>query len=159
MSTKLAVDVQISKRAIRELQAAGYSVVYQAKNAQKDPDWIEQALTKGANVFVSPDLDIPNYLDKRDVNAAWIGLPHGIDGEMQSGYIIKRLIRLIKYKTAEMFQLFSMGKYQYLVEHSHIDHFLMSNSEDQRMRYCHWRIKGTSINLGGTASGSKTEAK
>lgn len=152
MFIKLAVDVQISKRAIKELQAAGYSVVYQARMAQKDADWIENALTRGANVFVSPDMDIPAYLDKRDVDAAWIGLPHGIDGDMQPGYIIKKLIRLIKYKTAELYQIFAIGKYKYLVEHSYIDRFLTASGEDQRMRYCYWRIKGNSINVGGTAN-------
>ena len=156
---KLALDNQISRKAASEVRHAGFEIVYHAKS-EPDEVWIENALTKGATIFVSPDLDIPNYLDRRDVNASWIDVPQGMSGDMQSGFIMKQILRLIKQKVSsqQSYKVLNFGKYQYLVEHNYIDRFLMATSEDQRMRYCHWRIKGNSINTGGT-SGPEAQKK
>jgi len=157
---KLALDNQISRKAAQEIREAGYDIVYHARS-ESDEVWIENALTKGATVFISPDLDIPNYLDRRDVDAAWIDVPQGMSGDTQSSFIVKQILRLIKNKVTSQvnYKLLNFGKYQYLVDNTYLDRFMTANGEDQRMRYCHWRIRGTSINIGGTASGPKTEAK
>lgn len=58
----LAVDTQISHKTVREL-SRHYEVVVVAGQSFSDEDWVEDALSMGANVFVSPDIDIPNLLD------------------------------------------------------------------------------------------------
>lgn len=157
---KLAFDTQISKKTAHEMRMAGYDIVYHAKN-EPDDVWIENALTKGATIFVSPDLDIPNYLDRMDVSAAWIDVPQGMSGDMQFSHIARQILRLLKNKVASQasYKIINLGKYQYLVEHNYIDRFLSATSEDQRMRYCQWRIKGSSINVGGTANVGQGEAE
>ena len=90
---KLAIDNQISKYVVEHLKK-DYEVVRTAGN---DPDhiWISDALDKGADVFISPDLDIPNFLDKENADwARWIDIPQGLGYEKQYKFIMEKLKKL-----------------------------------------------------------------
>lgn len=84
----LAVDNQVSKATIYKLENL-YQVV---KKAEDLPDevWVYQALDLGANVFISPDLDIPNLIYRESDTAIWIELP-GLKSEKQYAFLIKKL--------------------------------------------------------------------
>lgn len=85
----LAVDNQISLRVVEKLKIH-YKVVIWAGN---DPDevWLEKALDLGADVFISPDLDIPNILEKIAPYATWIDVPQHLSKEKQFDYLISAL--------------------------------------------------------------------
>lgn len=89
---KIAVDTQISLSTVDWLNENNFEVVFKAQN-ESDEEWIEKALDLGANVFISPDLDIPNYLDKYYPNAGykWIDVKQGLKKEKQIKYLTKRL--------------------------------------------------------------------
>lgn len=99
MNVKLAMDIQISNKAIRELDKMGYKVVCRALNSQKDEEWVAFALSKGANVFVSPDMDIPAILDRKEADTTWIGLPSGLKSKGQAEYTSKRIDSIIDRRT------------------------------------------------------------
>lgn len=86
---KIAVDNQISLIVVDKLKR-DHQVVLWAGN-QQDEEWIEDALDRGAEVFVSPDLDVPNYLDKIDSDAIWIDIPQGLPKGKQFDFITKAL--------------------------------------------------------------------
>lgn len=86
---KLAVDNQIGKNVIRKLERH-YEVVLTAGD-KADEDWIPEALDLGANVFVSPDLDVPNFLDRENDPAIWIDVPQNLSGDAQFTFIMKKL--------------------------------------------------------------------
>lgn len=89
---KIAVDNQISKQAIRQL-SKHHEVVLTADD-QQDEIWIDDALDLGAEVFISPDLDVPNYLDRIHSNAAWIDLPQGLRTENQFSFLMDELKKI-----------------------------------------------------------------
>lgn len=95
MFFKLALDNQISNRCIREL-SKHYEIVYTAKN-EPDEIWLEDAYGCGANIVISPDLDIPNYLDRmRYDDVIWIEVPQNLRSAKQYDFIIKKLEKLKK---------------------------------------------------------------
>jgi len=91
---KIAVDNQVSKQAVRQL-SKHHEVVLVANDSQ-DEVWVDHALDLGAEVFVSPDLDIPNYLDRVQSDAAWVDLPQGLRTEDQFSFLMKQIERLVK---------------------------------------------------------------
>ncbi len=60
---KIAVDVNVSNRDIGELCRDGDQVVCVAMRSEEDSSWVERALDRDCDVFISQDLDIPNLLD------------------------------------------------------------------------------------------------
>ncbi len=92
---RLALDNQLSKPTMARLEKLGVTVVLRAQD-EDDEDWIEYALHLGANVFVSPDLDIPNYLDRRNSDAIWIDVPQYMREHRQAEHIISELKRILK---------------------------------------------------------------
>lgn len=90
---KIACDCQISKRTVELLKANNFDVVFRA---HKEPDevWIEAALDLGATVFISPDLDIPLYLDKVEVEYKWIDVRQGLRSGQQFSFLVKRLKKI-----------------------------------------------------------------
>jgi hypothetical protein len=86
----VAVDTQVSKSAQYTISNK-FKVVFRAPHGMTDDAWIEKALDLGANVFVSPDLDIPLYLDTLGVDYKWIDLPQSMKSSKQANYILKRL--------------------------------------------------------------------
>jgi hypothetical protein len=87
---KLAIDNQISKYVVQRLKQH-YEVVRTAGN---DPDeiWLNDALDLGADVFISPDLDVPNFLDKAKADdAVWIDVPQKLSIEKQFTFLMKKL--------------------------------------------------------------------
>lgn len=92
---KLALDNQVSKKTIEKLKTH-YEVVFTSGDLA-DEIWIEEALALGANVFVSPDLDIPNYLDRFNVdNVYWIDLKQKLKSDKQFRYLRSKLCNLEK---------------------------------------------------------------
>lgn len=90
---KIAVDNQISYRAVETLkQLYKFDIVFRAKD-QPDEVWIEMALDRGATVFISPDVDVPNYLDRLDDAAIykWIDVKQGLKKEKLISYLVKKL--------------------------------------------------------------------
>lgn len=90
---KIACDCQISKRTVELLKASKFDVVFRA---HKEPDevWIESALDLGATIFISPDLDIPLYLDKAEVEYKWIDVRQGLKSSKQFSFLVKRLNKI-----------------------------------------------------------------
>ncbi len=88
---KLALDNQVSQAAEKKL-SDHYEIVAKAGD-KSDEDWIEEAIDSDANVFISPDYDIPNYLERYydGVGVYWISLPQGIRGIKQFDYLYKKL--------------------------------------------------------------------
>jgi len=66
---KLALDNQVSKKVKEEL-SWHYDIVIWA-DTLPDEYWVKEALNRGANVFISPDLDIINMLTELDSDADW----------------------------------------------------------------------------------------
>lgn len=85
----LAVDNQISLRVVDRLKQH-FEVVLWA-NTMSDEDWVDEALCRGANTFISPDLDIPNLLDRVAPDARWIDVPQGLDRNKQFEFLMKQL--------------------------------------------------------------------
>lgn len=91
---KIAVDNQIARSTVRLLKSK-YDVVIEAGDMQ-DEEWVDIGLSRGATIFISPDLDIPNYLDRVNSDAAWIDVPQNLRERNQFDYLIKQLERLKK---------------------------------------------------------------
>lgn len=74
---KIACDVNVSNRSIRFLQREGFEVVFKAGAGQPDVEWFAQALEKGADVFISGDLDIAFLVEKQyDLRLKWLNFPN-----------------------------------------------------------------------------------
>ena len=67
----IACDNQVSKDFCRRFEKHGFPVVVYAGD-RADEDWVFDAIGAGAEVIISPDLDIPNMLDKFNVDIDWI---------------------------------------------------------------------------------------
>lgn len=74
---RIAVDTHVSINAIEALKNTGFDVVTIAGIGEDDESWVSRALSAGAEVFVSSDLDIPNLLERYDSMAIWLDLPQG----------------------------------------------------------------------------------
>jgi hypothetical protein len=86
----VAVDTQVSKKAVRQIESAGHWVVYIA-GEEHDEWWFREALDLDAEVFISPDFDIEilaNQYDKK-----FIRIPQRIDD--MGSYLVRQL-RLLK---------------------------------------------------------------
>ncbi len=147
---KLALDGPISRKAAQQLRSQGFEVVFHARH-EADEVWVPAALNKGANVFVSSDLDIPNLLDKEDTNAIWIDMPQFIGGVDQAGYIISQIIKIRKREaiTGKDYKMIQVGKYTYVVEYSLLDQFLLAMDHNSRLQLSHHAVKGNSASMGG----------
>lgn len=88
----LAIDNQISLRVVDRLKQH-YEVVLWA-NTMSDEDWVDEALCRGANVFISPDLDIPNLLDRVAPDVRWVDVPQGLQRDKQFNYLMNQLKNL-----------------------------------------------------------------
>ena len=157
MDMKLALDVQISKQAQHELRKFGFEIVYRAGAGVDDETWVLNAIGAGANIFVSPDLDIPNLLERLGTEAAWIDVPQGMRGENQANYIAGRLTRLGANRVISSpdYKLIRTERYDYLVNVNDIDKFLTTWSEEKRMEICFWRVKGNSLTPGSDKTRKK----
>lgn len=89
---KIAVDNQISYNAIYGLKNRKFDVVLWAGD-MSDEDWVDKAIGLGANVFVSPDVDIPILLDRMlpDEKIHWIDIPQGLKSKDQLRYLLTQL--------------------------------------------------------------------
>jgi riboflavin biosynthesis pyrimidine reductase len=86
---KIAVDNQISKDIVKRLIKKGYNIVLRAQD-EPDEQWVEAALDLGANVIVSPDVDIPILLDRLGADdVRWIDVPRYKKKENLEKYLIK----------------------------------------------------------------------
>ena len=88
---KIAVDNQISKAIVKNLIKKGYDIVLRAED-EPDVVWLQNALDLGASHVVSPDLDIPNLLDRMDASdVKWIDLPQRMKKDKLERYLIRML--------------------------------------------------------------------
>ncbi len=148
---KLALDNQISKDTMRKLKDFKVNVVYRASN-ESDEVWVLNALNNGANVFLSPDLDIPNLLAQYDVKANWIDVPQGLKGGSQVHYICNQLLRLKKNEVtiSPNYKMINDRKNTYMVELSKVDSFLVAQSDEDKLRLCYCVMKGNGVTFGGS---------
>lgn len=80
-SIKIALDESIGFRKTNSLKNMGYDVVCIARHAEKDVDWLNRAFANGALFVVSPDLDIPNYIERENYPMIWIDYLHVPDSK------------------------------------------------------------------------------
>jgi len=148
---KIALDNQISKETTHKLRALKVDVVYRATN-ERDEVWVLNALNKGANVFLSPDLDIPNLLAQYDVKAVWIDVPQGLKGVDQVHYICNQLLKLKKKEVtvSPNYKMINDNKKVYMVEVSKVDSFLIAQNDEDKLRLCYSVMKGNGVTFGGS---------
>lgn len=73
---KIACDVNVSKKTIRDLKIMGYDVCHEAQHGEPDAKWFSEALDKGAEVFISEDTDIGRLVAQNyDKKIKWILFP------------------------------------------------------------------------------------
>ena len=104
MYLKLALDNQISKVTVERL-SSHYEIILMAGD-RPDEEWVEDAYFEGANVFISPDLDIPNLLEKiapPEVPVFWIDIPQGLKSDKQYYNILNQLRKLEKTLNKEAY--------------------------------------------------------
>ena len=73
---RIALDESVGQAKYIQLKNMGYEVVCIAKHAEMDVDWLNRAFTNGALFVVSPDLDIPNLIEKENYPMIWIDYLH-----------------------------------------------------------------------------------
>ncbi len=87
---KIALDNQVSKDVVKRLSSY-YDVVVWAAD-RSDEDWVDEAMTLGAQYFISPDLDVPNLLDRYGYDDVfWIDLPQNLKFDSQFDFIRKKI--------------------------------------------------------------------
>lgn len=89
---RIAVDNQVSKDCIDELNKI-HEVVLCA-NDMMDEQWIELAIDLEVDLIISPDLDVPNYLDRMNSNIRWIDLPQNLGSNKQFKFLMKAIKRI-----------------------------------------------------------------
>lgn len=95
---KIACDNHVSINNIEKLKTIGYTVVFRAWD-ESDFQWCNNALDKGANVFISCDWDIEFICNQNNVFC--IRLPQNKGGKAQFNYItaqLKKIKKQIKVK-------------------------------------------------------------
>lgn len=63
---RVALDVFASYALTEALAEAGIRVVYIAPHATQDHVWVKEAIKRGANIFVSNDMDIAGFSGDAD---------------------------------------------------------------------------------------------
>lgn len=89
---KIALDNQISPT----VKLPGHEIVTWAGD-DEDEVWIKRAVEKGAEVFVSPDLDVPNILDHNKYDGIFIQFPQKLKGKGYKAeqFLLRKLKRLV----------------------------------------------------------------
>lgn len=72
MKIKIAVDQSLGTRMMLNLEKHGYDIVVKAGVAEPDEAWIAKAVEAGALFVVSPDLDIPTLIERKNLPMIWI---------------------------------------------------------------------------------------
>lgn len=88
---KIACDNHVSLKTMLALRNYGYNIVYRAWS-EEDDTWCNNAVQKGATVFISCDWDIEFFCNKNDLTC--IRIPQGKGGKAQRNFITKQLKRL-----------------------------------------------------------------
>lgn len=101
MEIRIAIDNQVSNMAIAQLEKNGFVIVQKAQDLP-DEIWVGEALNKKANFIISPDLDIPNILDRWSVDdCVWVELKQGLKKDRQFSSITRIIERIINRKGTE----------------------------------------------------------
>jgi hypothetical protein len=87
---RIALDNNCPSCVIKKLEKNGHTVVLYARH-EMDEDWVSTALSLGADLFISNDLDIVNMLDRWNESAAFIELPQRVSGYRLSEWIVKQV--------------------------------------------------------------------
>lgn len=85
---KIACDTQIAFRTIEYLNNMGHTVVYRATN-EMDNEWFENALNKGAELFISPDIDIDVLCNRHNIKS--LKIPKGLKAKELNVWLKKKL--------------------------------------------------------------------
>ncbi len=89
----VALDQCIGWKRIRALKELGYNIVAMAEDAEPDKVWMNRAFANGALFVISPDLDIPNIIEREQYPMIWIDYPHynkDLKGDLVS-YVDKKI--------------------------------------------------------------------
>lgn len=69
--TRLAFDENIADREMGSYARDGNIIVCVAKHAEADEDWVDRAFQRDADVCISNDSDVGNYIQKMDYPMRW----------------------------------------------------------------------------------------
>lgn len=94
---KIAVDQCVGYRGIKWLKKQGYEVVYAAKHAQPDAEWVSHAFHLDALVIISGDMDIPRIIDTEEYPMIWVSYPNDTN-EVPSNKFLEHVDRKIRKK-------------------------------------------------------------
>jgi hypothetical protein len=94
---RIALDESIGFAKTNSLKNMGYDIVAIARHAEKDVDWLNRAFANGALFVVSPDLDIPNLIEKENYPMIWIDYLH-IPKEKGEKHWAQYVDKRIKFK-------------------------------------------------------------
>lgn len=97
---KIALDESIGFKKTDRLRNMGYEVVAIARHAEKDVDWLNRAFANGALFVVSPDLDIPNLIERESYPMIWIDylhIPDSKGGKDWAQYVQERIKFKIRF--------------------------------------------------------------
>lgn len=73
---RIALDESVGFTKTNSLKDMGYEIVCIAKPAEDDIVWLNRAFAAGALFVISPDLDIPNLIEKENYPMIWIDYLH-----------------------------------------------------------------------------------
>jgi hypothetical protein len=97
----IALDESVGFAKTEQLKRMGYNVVAIARHAEKDVDWLNRAFANGALFVVSPDLDIPNLIERENYPMIWIDYLHvpkeAVGVKHWAQYVDKRIKAKIKF--------------------------------------------------------------
>lgn len=97
---RIALDESIGFAKTNRLRNFGYDIVCIAHHAEKDVSWLNRAFANGALFVVSPDLDIPNLIEKENYPMIWIDylhVPEEKGGKQWAEYVHKRIKFKLKF--------------------------------------------------------------
>lgn len=84
----IACDNHVGNRTIEKLENHGHKIVLRAGDI-RDEWWFEEAMDRGADIFISADWDIGILCNR--YNKDWIQLPTGVGGDAMARFILKEL--------------------------------------------------------------------
>lgn len=98
---RIALDESIGFAKTQQIKGYGYEIVCIARHAEKDVSWLNRAFAAGALFVVSPDLDIPNLIEKENYPMIWIDYLHvptnSTGGKHWAIYVDKRIQAKIEF--------------------------------------------------------------
>jgi hypothetical protein len=97
----VALDNNCPWITVERLERAGHEVVILARH-ESDEEWVDVALRRGAEVFVSNDLDIANLLNRWNSDASFIELPKRVRGIELAKWVVNQVTGVQTHREPRM---------------------------------------------------------